>query len=119
MITATAKIKGLDIADAMLRLNGKEALYTRLIGHFLKGAELTALQESIENGNLQSAVSAAHTLKGAAANLSAVEIQAAAATLERLLKESEAINDEHFSVLREIEGLFSEAKVLCAPYLEG
>lgn len=119
MITATTTIKGLDITDALLRLNGKEALYTRLIGHFLKGAELVALKSSIESGDLKSAINDAHTLKGASANLSAVEIQAAAAKLELSLKASEAINDEHIAILHEIEKLFRDTSELCAPYLEG
>lgn len=119
MITASTTIKGLDITGALIRLNGKEALYTRLVGHFLKGAELVALKTSVESGDLKSAISDAHTLKGASANLSAIEIQAAAAKLELSLKASEAINNEHIVILQEIEKLFRDTNEFCAPYLEG
>jgi HPt (histidine-containing phosphotransfer) domain-containing protein len=119
MITASTTIKGLDIPSALARMGGKEALYNRLLGIFFKGAELSALKESLGNGDISKAAGDAHTLKGTAANLSVVDIQAVAAELEYSLKNSHAVGEAHRKMLIKIEELYDDVRASCAPYFEG
>lgn len=61
---------GIDVASALERMMGSEALLERLLGKFLDDPQYPALLAALEQGDLEGAVSAAHTLKGVCGNLS-------------------------------------------------
>lgn len=119
MLNEDIVIEGLDISDAMRRLRNNTKLYTRLVGRFLGGAELDSLKDGIKSGDVAASIGCAHTLKGAAANLSAVDISRLAAELEKDLKGTDSICGRHLEMLSEIENLYSALRGACNPYLEG
>ena len=61
---------GIDIESALERMMGSEALLERLLGKFLDDPQYPALRTALEAGDMERAVSAAHTLKGVCGNLS-------------------------------------------------
>ena len=61
---------GIDVASALERMMGSEALLERLLGKFLDDPQYPALRAALEAGDMERAVSAAHTLKGVCGNLS-------------------------------------------------
>ena len=61
---------GIDVASALERMMGSEALLERLLGKFLDDPQYPALRTALEAGDMERAVSAAHTLKGVCGNLS-------------------------------------------------
>lgn len=64
------KALGIDTEDALKRFSGNEALYKRMIGKFPASAEGLEVMSFIKDGDLATAVSNAHTLKGVTGNLS-------------------------------------------------
>ena len=75
-----------DHATVMARLDGDEALFNEVIQLFLEDcpAQLTVIKAAIDSGDADGLRMAAHTLKGAAGNMSAKKLFEAAQTLERL-----------------------------------
>ena len=61
---------GIDIESALERMMGSEALLERMMGKFLDDPQYPALRAALEAGDVERAVSAAHTLKGVCGNLS-------------------------------------------------
>ena len=61
---------GIDVAEALERMMGSEALLERLLGKFLEDRNFPALREALAAGNAEGAVAAAHALKGVCGNLS-------------------------------------------------
>ena len=78
-------LPGIDVADGLRRLRGKVAAYRRILGHFASqytgyAEEMTAL---LGASDWPAALRLAHSLKGVAANIGAIELSAAAAALEQ------------------------------------
>ncbi len=82
-------VPGLDVADGLSRLAGNRELYGKLLSQF-------AIQFDGTIGQIESALAAgdftlierlAHTLKGVAGNVGAKSVQAAAAAVEKLVRE--------------------------------
>ena len=65
---------GIDVAQALERVMGNEALLERLLGRFLDDPQYPALCAALERGDMEQAVRAAHTLKGMCGNLSMTEL---------------------------------------------
>lgn len=65
---------GIDVASALERMMGSEALLERLLGKFLDDPQSPALRAALEAGDAERAVSAAHTLKGVCGNLSMTDL---------------------------------------------
>ena len=61
---------GVQVDTALERLMGSEALLERMMGKFLDDPQYPALRAALEAGDMERAVSAAHTLKGVCGNLS-------------------------------------------------
>ncbi len=61
---------GVDVASALERMMGSEALLERLLGKFLEDPQYPALCGAMKGGDAARAVIAAHTLKGVCGNLS-------------------------------------------------
>jgi CheY-like chemotaxis protein len=83
-----AALPGFDLDDGLKRLQGNRKLYRRLILDF--GAKCanagSAIRAALAAGNLEQAHHEVHSLKGAAGNLAAVDVQAAAQKIEGLVK---------------------------------
>ena len=65
---------GIDIESALERMMRSEALLERMMGKFLDDPQYPALRAALEAGDVERAVSAAHTLKGVCGNLSMTEL---------------------------------------------
>ena len=83
-----AALEGLDIAGAMRRVAGNEALYLRLLGRFMQAqaADLDAITQAVARQDWPQAEHLAHTLKGSAGNLGATRVAACASELEAALR---------------------------------
>ncbi|MEO5935278.1 MAG: response regulator [Duganella sp.] len=83
---------GIDMDAALERLGGHGALLTRLLGLFAHdfGATLQHIHDAIDHGDLTRAAELVHKIRGAAGNISAPELFAAATALEERLRAQEA-----------------------------
>jgi len=104
-------IKGIDVRKALVRLNGRTPILLQMIKTFERDYNDFAaqLRRALEQGSLPDACRLAHTLKGAAGNLSANRLYAAAGRMESVLKDGEAADRstiEH--VLNELEQCLNE-----------
>ncbi|GAB2842514.1 hypothetical protein GCM10027277_07130 [Pseudoduganella ginsengisoli] len=83
---------GLDLPNALNRLGGNAALLSRLLTVFISDFDtlLPQLRQAIAAGEYGKAARLVHRVKGAAANLSAHQLQAAASALEQGLLDSGA-----------------------------
>ncbi len=81
---------GLDVAAALARLNGKQALLWRLLDEFRRRYQHAAgdLTEACARGEVRAAAERAHAIKGAAATLGATALADAAELLEQALDHS-------------------------------
>jgi HPt (histidine-containing phosphotransfer) domain-containing protein len=82
-------VEGLDTTDGMLRVGGNRTLYLKLLRQFIE-AEHDAparIRERLSVEDRATAERMAHTIKGVAGSLGAGAVQAAAAELERAVKE--------------------------------
>ena len=82
-------IDGVNTADGLSRLAGNRELYLTLLRHFAaQQADVPALlSEQLKAGDLSAAERTAHTIRGIAANLSIIEVQASAEALETAIRE--------------------------------
>ncbi len=83
-----AELPGVDQAAGLRRVGGNRALYRRLLGQFAtsEADAVARIRAALAAGDPATALRRAHTLKGVAANLGIVGVQAAAAALEAALK---------------------------------
>jgi CheY-like chemotaxis protein len=81
------KVSGVDVAGALTRMGGLIPLYIRLAHQFLDGLadELAALHDAF-SGEREKAILLAHSLKGAASVLGAMQLSQMAAGFEKLCK---------------------------------
>jgi PAS domain S-box-containing protein len=86
---AMPPLPGIDTAQGLKRLLGNQKVYLNILRKF--GQDFQEAAETVKNlaaaGKEPDAVILAHTLKGAAGNIGAAELQAAAAALEAWFKE--------------------------------
>lgn len=82
------KLPGIDIKSVLKRLSGNGDLLRKIIIEFHEAHGNTAceVREALARGEPQVAERLAHTIKGVAGNLSAMELQAIAAELEQAIK---------------------------------
>lgn len=78
----------LDWKEAIARVLNKRELYVRLLGKFIESERDTPdrLRQALSSGDMQSAREIVHATKGAAANLGAKALAAAAQELEMAIK---------------------------------
>jgi signal transduction histidine kinase/DNA-binding response OmpR family regulator len=81
-------LPGFDLADGLRRLQGNKTLYRKLLLNF--GTDYNAvangIREALAAKDFERTHSLVHNLKGLAGNLAATELQAAAVSLEKLVK---------------------------------
>jgi PAS domain S-box-containing protein len=82
------RIPGLAVAQALGRVNGNVMLYNKLIRRFaeLHHDNIGQIRERLNEGDTPGATIIAHTLKGAAGNIGANGVMAAAGRLEAAIK---------------------------------
>jgi PAS domain S-box-containing protein len=82
------QLPGLDLKDAMRRMEGDQNLYRKLLGNFLVNYkdEAKKINSAIETGDKAMALKLLHSLKGTSGNLSAKDLSNVATTLEYLIK---------------------------------
>ena len=81
--------KYIEQESALKRVGGSEALYKRLLGKFVDGNYQAQLEELLAANDITGATAQAHTIKGVAANLSLIEVNAISQQLEQALKNGE------------------------------
>ncbi|MBT4099800.1 MAG: hypothetical protein HOM68_23590 [Gemmatimonadetes bacterium] len=84
-ISALSSIDGLDVGDGLRRVMGKRDLYERLVRGFATGVESRAVksvQAQLSQGEREAAERTAHSLKGVAGTIGAVELQRRSQALE-------------------------------------
>lgn len=108
----TWELPGVDLASGLRRVLGKPELYQRLLLKFAHSQrDFTAqLRLALNQGEGEAAERLAHSLKGLAGNLGAVDLQAQAALLETALKDAHAGD--------ELELLISDASETLAALLQ-
>ncbi len=84
---ALGHVDGLDVSAGLRSTSDNLAFYARLLGKFVDGQAdaIARIQQSLEAGDAGGAERIAHTLKGVAANLGALDVVGSAGALERIL----------------------------------
>jgi len=88
---ALVAIPGLDAKAALRRMLGKQPFYVSMLRRFLAGqaGSVAEIRTALKSGDLESAERIAHTTKGVAGNIGAVEVAALAAKIERAIMRRE------------------------------
>ena len=104
---------GLDISGALSRLDGNRKLYLWLLRSFVEQESnaVTVIEEALRGGDPKLAELRAHTIKGTAGSMGAVELQDLARSLEKAIARDESPDRvrtalERFSV--ELDRLLTE-----------
>ena len=97
------QLPGVDIDSGLRRVLGKRELYQRLLGKFVasQGDFPAQLRAAMAANQQESAERLAHSLKGLAGNLGAMDLAAQAAALESAIKD--ARHDELTGLLAELQ----------------
>ncbi|MET0086952.1 MAG: transporter substrate-binding domain-containing protein [Sedimenticola sp.] len=105
-------LEGIDSAAGLRHLAGNRALYFKLLGKFLdsQAGSAAAIGGAIGRNELEEARRHAHTVKGVAGNIGAVQLQQACQSLETALREGQ--DAESIANLHERMG--SELERVCA-----
>jgi two-component system sensor histidine kinase/response regulator len=101
-------IAGLDVQAALPRMMNDRSMYERLLRKFAWGdsaATAATITAQLGRGELADAQRSAHSLKGSAGMLGAVELQARAAALEAALKQQQPEGDVRAASARLAEEL--------------
>ncbi len=90
-------LKGFDISEGLGRLQGNRTLYRKLILKFADSCRegIDQIQAAIKTRNYSEILQLAHNIKGSAGNLGAKGVQAAAMSLEHLIKNSKDLTPPH------------------------
>lgn len=88
-LSAKLSAYGIDLADAMKRMDDDEALYKRLAFKYLNNTNYVDLVAAMEVKDYDDAYHAAHTLKGVSGNLSLAKLYQVASAASDALKQGE------------------------------
>jgi PAS domain S-box-containing protein len=82
-------VTGLDIKDGLGRVGGNRTLYLKLLRQFVvqQTGAADQIAAQLKTGDYDTAERSAHTVKGVAGNLGAKLVQAAAAELEKMIRD--------------------------------
>lgn len=110
------EVPGVDVANGLRRVAGNKRLYLNLLRRFVDGQAGAAevIARALERNEIDAAERHAHTLKGVAGNIGATTVAAAAAEIERRIKEREirGIEDALTTLATEIDTVASVLKPL-------
>jgi PAS domain S-box-containing protein len=117
--TALPVIDGLALDAALARLEGDAALLFRLLSRFRSHqADAPArIRAALAEGDTESAIRAAHTLKGLAANIGATALAAQAVAVEAALRQglNDAVVPALAALERDMQALLSRLAVVVLP----
>lgn len=101
-------LPGFDVEDTLRRLEGDWEMFVEFVGEYRKefSTFFDDFRGVLDAGDLETARRNAHSLKGAAGNIGAVNLQAAAKALEDACRERDV--SEIRSQLESVEAAFSE-----------
>jgi signal transduction histidine kinase/CheY-like chemotaxis protein/HPt (histidine-containing phosphotransfer) domain-containing protein len=107
-----ASLAGFDLAAGLSRLMGNRRLYRKLLLDFGANYDAAAgqIREALADGDFNQAHSLVHNLKGLAGNLAAIELQAAAVAMEKLVKGKTAETADDKELNRKLKDLESALK---------
>lgn len=88
---ATLKIEGVDTQSALRRTGGNPKRYETLLRKFTESANVEEIHAALVSGDIATAARAAHSLKGAAANLGATAVANSAADVETAIKAEQSV----------------------------
>jgi signal transduction histidine kinase/CheY-like chemotaxis protein len=89
--TATLQIEGVDTQSALRRTGGNPKRYEMLLRKFAESANVEEIRAAHASGDTATAARAAHSLKGAAANLGATTVANSAADVETAIKAGQSV----------------------------
>jgi two-component system sensor histidine kinase/response regulator len=89
--TATLQIKDVDTQSALRRTGGNPKRYEMLLRKFAESANVEEIHAALDAGDTATAARAAHSLKGAAANLGAAAVANSAAEAETAIKAGQPV----------------------------
>jgi len=89
LMASLAGIPGLDVSAGLRSVRGRVSSYNRLLGNFADAhaGDFAQIRLCLAAGNIDEASRLAHSLKGVAATLGALDLQKSAALLEAAIKE--------------------------------
>ncbi|MGB9244096.1 MAG: response regulator [Candidatus Acidiferrales bacterium] len=87
--TAAFQIAGIDTKSALRRTGGNPKRYEMLLRKFAESTAVEEIRDALAKGDMATAARAAHSLKGAAANLGATAVAEAAAKVEKEIQTGE------------------------------
>jgi two-component system sensor histidine kinase/response regulator len=87
--TAAFEIAGIDTKSALRRTGGNPKRYEMLLRKFAESTAVEEIRDVLAKGDMATAARAAHSLKGAAANLGATAVAEAAAKVEKEIQKGE------------------------------
>ena len=88
---AELEIAGVDIKTALRRTGGNPKRYEMLLRKFAESTSVEEVRGALAKGDTATAARAAHSLKGAAANLGATTVAEAAAKVETAIQKGESV----------------------------
>jgi two-component system, sensor histidine kinase and response regulator len=111
-----SELPGIDLADGLRRLGGNQKLYVKLLVDFANkyGTAMEAIAKFMKDGNIPGAERTAHTIKGAAGNLAAKGVHAAAHQLEAVItgKDTAEFDGCLSRLAREIQQMVDSVKTI-------
>ncbi|MBL7163489.1 MAG: PAS domain S-box protein [Anaerolineales bacterium] len=86
-----ADLPGIAIQDGLTRIGGNLALYKKILARFLEDypQATSQIEAALESDDQELAQRLAHTIKGVAGNIGAVELQAASGDVEKAIKQQD------------------------------
>jgi signal transduction histidine kinase/DNA-binding response OmpR family regulator/HPt (histidine-containing phosphotransfer) domain-containing protein len=89
--TAAFEIAGIDTKSALRRTGGNPKRYEMLLRKFAESTAVDEIHDALAKGDTVTAARAAHSLKGAAANLGAMAVAETAAKVEKAIQAGETV----------------------------
>lgn len=83
------KTLGVNVQEGLDRLGGNEALYTKLLGSFIKSMETHSVRPDFDENDYDEIIEKTHAIKGTSGNLSLTPIYEAYTEIVALLRMGE------------------------------
>jgi len=109
------ELEGLNIKEGLSRLQGNEKLYIKLVEKFYNSESdfVKRFGRLLQDGEMEEATRAAHTIKGVAGNLGAEKLQEASMNLEKACKNDSGGFQELLEMVSlELEVVFNSIKAI-------
>jgi len=115
--TELPELPGIDIASGLARLGGNLTLYRKLLGKFEGNQAQSAeeIRQAVSGGDMETALRGAHTIKGVAGNIGAMQLAELAKELESNLKAGKAWKQKLSQVEKELSRIVDSIGLLDGP----